>query len=65
MVAFFERFNRLEAQGLLDPIDTCDIFCLCTVFLPVMQVTMDDFYAAMSKQRKRKSTRNPNYPAGG
>jgi hypothetical protein len=56
--------NALEAMDILDPRNHIDIFCLHQVFIPVIQVTMDRFYLALRNQLKRRSTKNPNYPAG-
>jgi len=64
MVQYYERFISLETKGILDPSSNSDLYCLHTVFLPIMQVTMDKFYLELRMQRKRRSTKNPNYPKG-
>jgi len=64
LVRFYERFHALEVEGILDPRCVKDLFCLHRVFLPEIQNVMDRHYTSLRMQKKTKSTRNPNYPAG-
>ena len=64
MVQYYARFISLETKGILDPSSNSDLYCLHTVFLPIMQVTMDNFYLELRMQRKRRSTKKKNYPKG-
>lgn len=64
LVQYFVRFSTMEIDGLLDPRNNTDLFCLHEIFLPVIQVTMNRHYESLKLQKKRKSTRNPAYPAG-
>ena len=40
---FKDTFNALEAEGVLDPINEVDIFCLHFVFLPRLNKSLADF----------------------
>jgi hypothetical protein len=64
MVQYFETFKALEGMGILDPRSDIDIFYLHQIFVPIIRETMDRFYLSLQMQKKRKSTKNPNYPPG-
>ena len=64
MVKYYERFQRMVSDGVLDIHCNLDLFCLHQVFVPVIQKDLEKHFAALRMQKKSKSTRNPNFPSG-
>ena len=67
LVGLFEEFQSLERRNLLragDRSDPLDLYCLHQAYLPKVRLVYKNFYSARSKQPKRRSTKNPNYPRG-
>jgi hypothetical protein len=64
LVSYYDRFQLLEAEGHLHPTRNLDLFCLHSVFLPAIKYSMKRHYESLKMQKKRKSTKNPDYPNG-
>lgn len=64
---YYEEWKSLEGLGLLVAgrhADPLDLFCLATVYLPLIKRDADEHFMAMALRRKRTSTRNPDFPRG-
>lgn len=52
VVAIFKaEFYELEREGILDPLNSTDLFCLHYVYLPRIQRTLSEFVAAHNSHR--------------
>ena len=62
-----DLFKDLEARDLFRGgrnADPLDVFCLTTVFVPVIQRDVNEHFKSMSLRKKNKDTSNPNVPGG-
>ena len=58
---FKEEFYQLESEGLLDPLNETDLFCLHYVYLPRINRSVSEFITAHNNHSV--STENNNTPA--
>ena len=63
-MSYFERFRELEGAGILDASSNVDLFCLHATFVPEIRDVQARHYRGVTFQKKRKSTKDPAYPAG-
>ena len=64
---YYDLWKQLEGLGLLvagKRADPLDLFCLGSVYLPLIRRDLDVHFRAMALRRKRTSTRNPNNQRG-
>ena len=61
---FFDRFKELEGAGILDASSNTDLFCLHATFIPEIQELQARHYRGVAFEKKKKSTKDPAYPAG-
>ena len=60
-----DLFKDLESRDLFRGgrnADPLDVFCLTTVFVPLIQRDVDEHFLAMAYRKKNKDTSNPNVP---
>jgi hypothetical protein len=61
---FKEEFTLLESLGAVDCDDPGDIFSLIAVYGASVEAQVSIYFEGMRTRKKRKDTKNPNFPGG-
>ncbi len=59
-----EEFRLLEILGAFVKHDPVDVFCLTSVYFECIKEDLDAHYNAMRFRKKKKDTKNPDFPVG-